>query len=175
MLSIQNIAARYSFALASDRALPSFLGRVHRRHKSPYVSAVAVGIVWAAAIILFTVLGVAPDVLYPIASGSGTFAVLLLMFITSFAVLVYFVRRRSFAPESVWKTVVAPVISVLFLGAITYLAIANYPELIGGSQLLTIIFMTFTFALFLGGIAYALFLRSKRPQIYAGLGRQRID
>ncbi|MCX8454851.1 APC family permease [Paenarthrobacter ureafaciens] len=175
MLSIQNIAARYSFALASDRALPSFLGRVHRRHKSPYVSAVAVGIVWAAAIILFTVLGVAPDVLYPIASGSGTFAVLLLMFITSFAVLVYFVRRRSFAPESVWKTVVAPVISVLFLGAITYLAIANYPELIGGSQLLTIIFMTFTFALFLGGIAYALFLRSKRPHIYAGLGRQRID
>jgi hypothetical protein len=75
----------------------------------------------------------------------------------------------------VWKTVVAPVISVLFLGAITYLAIANYPDLIGGSQLLTIIFMTFTFALFLGGIAYALFLRSKRPHIYAGLGRQRID
>ena len=175
MLSIQNIAARYSFALAADHALPSILGRVHPKHKSPYASALAVGIVWAVAIVLFTVIGVAPEVLYPIASGSGTFAVLLLMFITSFAVLVYFIRRRGFAPESIWKTVIAPFISVLFLGAITYLAIANYPELIGGSTVMTAIFMTFTFALFFGGIVYAFFLRTKRPDIYARLGRQRID
>jgi amino acid transporter len=175
MLSIQNIAARYSFALASDHALPRFLGRVHPKHKSPYVSALAVGIIWAAATVLFTVLGVAPEALYPIASGSGTFAVLLLMFITSFAVLVYFIRRRRFAPESVWKTLVAPIISVLFLGAITWLAIANYPELIGGSAILTLIFMTFTFALFFGGIIYAFFLRTNRPDVYARLGRQQVD
>ncbi|MEQ4567259.1 APC family permease [Paenarthrobacter sp. CAP02] len=175
MLSIQNIAARYSFALASDHALPSFLGRVHPKHKSPYASALAVGVVWAGAIVLFTVIGVAPEVLYPVASGSGTFAVLLLMFITSFAVLVYFIRRRGFAPESLWKTVIAPFISVLFLGAITYLAIANYPELIGGSAVLTVVFMAFTFALFFGGIVYAFFLRAKRPDIYARLGRQKID
>ncbi|WP_120519845.1 APC family permease [Arthrobacter celericrescens] len=174
MLSIQNIAARYSFSLAADHALPPILGRVHPRHKSPYVSALAVGLVWAVATVIFTVLGVAPDALYPIASGSGTFAVLLLMFITSFAVLVYFIRRRGFAPESVWKTIVAPIISVLFLAAITYLAITNYPDLIGGSAVMTVIFMTFTFALFFGGIGYAFFLRSKRPEIYARLGRQKI-
>ena len=175
MLSIQNIAARYSFSLAADGALPKALGRVHPRHKSPYVSAVGVGLVWAIATVVFTVVGVAPEALYPIASGSGTFSVLLLMFITSFAVLVYFVRRRSFAPESVWKTVVAPIVSVIFLGLITSLAIANYPELIGGSAVMTAIFMTFTFALFFGGIVYAYFLRSKRPDVYARLGRQKID
>ena len=125
--------------------------------------------------VVFTLVGVAPEALYPIASGSGTFSVLLLMFITSFAVLVYFVRRRSFAPESVWKTIVSPIVSVLFLGLITYLAIANYPELIGGSAVMTAIFMTFTFALFIGGIVYAYFLRSKRPEVYARLGRQKID
>jgi hypothetical protein len=97
------------------------------------------------------------------------------MFITSFAVLVYFLRRRSFAPESVWKTIVAPIISVGFLGLVTYLAIINYPELIGGSAIMTAIFMTFTFALFFGGIGYALFLRSRRPDVYARLGRQKID
>ncbi|MFJ4210192.1 APC family permease [Paenarthrobacter sp. NPDC089675] len=175
MLSIQNIAARYSFSLAADGALPKALGRVHPRHKSPYVSAMAVGILWAVATVVFTVLGVAPEALYPIASGSGTFSVLLLMFITSFAVLVYFVRRRNFAPESVWKTIVAPIVSVVFLGLITYLAIANYPELIGGSTVMTAIFMTFTFALFFGGIVYAYFLRSKRPDVYARLGRQKVD
>ncbi|MEC3852153.1 APC family permease [Paenarthrobacter ureafaciens] len=175
MLSIQNIAARYSFSLAADGALPRILGSVHPRHKSPYVSAVGVGIVWVVATVVFTLVGVAPEALYPIASGSGTFSVLLLMFITSFAVLVYFVRRRSFAPESVWKTIVSPIVSVLFLGLITYLAIANYPELIGGSAVMTAIFMTFTFALFIGGIVYAYFLRSKRPEVYARLGRQKID
>ncbi|MCR1160341.1 APC family permease [Paenarthrobacter sp. UW852] len=175
MLSIQNIAARYSFSLASDGALPKVLGRVHPRHKSPYVSAVGVGLLWAVATVVFTVVGVAPEALYPIASGSGTFAVLLLMFITSFAVLVYFVRRRSFAPDSVWKTIVAPIVSVIFLGLITYLAIANYPELIGGSALMTAIFMTFTFALFIGGILYAYVLRQKKPDVYARLGRQKVD
>jgi len=175
MLSIQNIAARYSFSLAADGVLPAALGRVHPRHKSPYLSALTVGVVWAVATVIFTVLGVSPDALYPIASGSGTFAVLLLMFITSFAVLIYFLRRRSFAPESVWKTIIAPLISVVFLGVITYLAITNYPELIGGSAVMTAIFMTFTFALFIGGIVYALFLRSKRPEVYARLGRQKVD
>ena len=175
MLSIQNIAARYSFSLAADGALPKALGRVHPRHKSPYISAVGVGLLWAVATVVFTLLGVAPEALYPIASGSGTFSVLLLMFITSFAVLVYFVRRRSFAPESVWKTIVAPIVSVIFLGLITYLAIANYPELIGGSLVMTAIFMTFTFALFIGGIIYACILRSKRPDVYARLGRQKIE
>ncbi|MFJ4028640.1 APC family permease [Paenarthrobacter sp. NPDC089989] len=175
MLSIQNIAARYSFSLAADGALPKALGRVHPRHKSPYVSAVGVGLLWAVATVVFTLVGVAPEALYPIASGSGTFSVLLLMFITSFAVLVYFVRRRSFAPKSVWKTIVAPIVSVIFLGLITYLAIANYPELIGGSMVMTAIFMTFTFALFVGGIIYAYFLRSKRPDVYARLGRQKIE
>lgn len=175
MLSIQNIAARYSFSLGADGALPKALGLVHPRHKSPYVSALAVGVLWAVATVVFTVIGIAPEALYPIASGSGTFSVLLLMFITSFAVLVYFLRRRSFAPESVWKTILAPIVSVIFLGLITYLAIANYPELIGGSTVMTVIFMTFTFALFIGGIVYAYFLRSKRPDVYARLGRQKID
>ena len=175
MLSIQNIAARYSFALASDHALPAFMGRVHPKHKSPYVSALAVVFVWAAATVLFTLLGVAPETLYPIASGSGTFAVLLLMFITSFAVLVYFLRRRKYAPESVWKTIVAPIISVVFLGVVTYLAIVNYPDLIGGSGTLTVIFMTFTFALFLRGSIYARVLRSRCPDVYARLGRQRVN
>lgn len=172
MLSVQNIAARYSFSLATDRVLPAGLGRVHPRHRSPYVSALTIGAVWGIATVVFSVLGVSPDNLYPIASGSGSFAVLLLMFITSLAVFVYFLRRRRSESEPVFQTLVAPAISFIFLGVITYLSIANYSALISGSTLLTVIFMTFTFALFFGGIVYALVLRSKRPEVYRLLGRQ---
>ncbi len=174
MLSIQNIAARYSFSLAVDRVLPAALGKVHVKHKSPHLSALAVGLLWAAAIVLFTVLGVPPENLYPVASGSGTFSVLLLLFITSIAVFVYFVRKRRTQPESVWKTLVAPAISAVFLGLITYLAITNYSDLIEGSVVMTVIFMSFTFALFLGGIAYAVYLRRRKPEVYARLGRQSV-
>lgn len=174
MLSVQNIAARYSFSLAADRVLPSFLGRVHPRHKSPFVSSLVIGGLWGAATVIFSVLGISPDSLYPIASGSGSFAVLLLMLITSLSVFVYFVRHHRSSNESAWKTMVAPLISFIFLGVITYLAIQNYPDLIGGSGVITTVFMTFTFALFVGGIFYAYFLRNKRPDVYARLGRQKI-
>ncbi|MFZ3572199.1 APC family permease [Streptomyces sp. BH097] len=174
MLSTQNIAARYSFSLAQDGALPKTLGRVHHRHRSPYVSALTIGAVWTVATVVFAVAGTAPDSIYPIASGSGTFSVLLLMFIVSLAVLVHFLRRRRENPEALWNTVLAPAISMLFLGGVTYLAIINYSELIGGSTLMTVIFMAFTFALFIGGMLYALFLRKKRPSVYAKLGRERV-
>lgn len=174
MLSIQNIAARYSFSLASDGALPRLLGRVHKRHRSPYVSATAVGVLWGLAVIVLAVLGISPDVIYPIASGSGTFNVLVLMFVVSLAVLVYFLRRRRTKPEPLWNTVIAPAISIVFLGVVTYLAIDNYPELIAGSMLMTVIFMAFTVAVFVGGVLYALYLRKKRPEVYAKLGRTRV-
>lgn len=94
MLAIQNIAARYAFSLATDKVLPPVLGRVHPKHKSPFASSLTIGLCYAVATVLFVVLHISPEVLYPIASGSGTFAVMLLMLITSVAVLVYFARRR---------------------------------------------------------------------------------
>ncbi|WP_053385654.1 APC family permease [Leucobacter japonicus] len=173
MLSIQNIAARYGFSLARDHALPRALGHVHPKHNSPYLSALAVGVVWALATILFAALSLPPEQLYVVASGSGTFSVLLLMFIASAAVFVYFLRKRRSAPESVWKSLVAPAISAVFLGVVTVVAIANFPELVGGSGAITVIFMGLTFALFIGGFLYARVLRTRRPDIYARLGRQK--
>ena len=172
MLSIQNIAARYGFTLAQDRTLPSMFGRVHPRQKSPYISALAVGALWGIAVVVFAVLGVPAESLYAVAAGSGGFALLLLINIASLAVFVYFLRRRKTNPGSVWKTLVAPLTSFLFLSVISALSIANYPELISGSIVITVIFISFTSVVVVAGIAYALFLKTKRPDVYSRLGRQ---
>ncbi|WP_208107942.1 APC family permease [Leucobacter luti] len=174
MLSIQNIAARYSFSLAVDRVLPRALARVHTKHRSPHVSALAVGLLWAGATILFSVIGVPPENIYPVASGSGTFSVLLLLFITSVAIFVFFLRRGARNESATWRVLLAPAISAMFFGGVTFLAIQNFSSLIEGSIVMTVIFMSFTFALFLGGIAYALHLRKRKPDVYARLGRQRV-
>ncbi len=174
MLSIQNIAARYSFSLAVDHVLPRGLARVHPKHRSPHVSALSVGLLWAAATVLFSVIGVPPENIYPVASGSGTFSVLLLLFITSVAIFVFFLRRGSRGGTAAWKVLLAPAISAVFFGGVTYLAITNFSSLIEGSVVMTVIFMSFTFALFLGGIAYAVYLRRRKPEVYARLGRQSV-
>ena len=172
MLSIQNIAARYGFTLAQDKTLPAVFGRVHPVQKSPYMSALAIGAVWGVFVIIFSILGVSPVELYTIAVGSGGFALLLLITVASLAVFVYFLRRRATNPESVWKTIVAPVISFVFLALIVFLACTNYPELIGGSVVLTVIFMSFTALVVIAGVVYAFYLKTNRPGTYERLGRQ---
>lgn len=172
MLSIQNIASRYGFTLAQDRALPAIFGRVHPTQKSPYMSAASVGILWGAGVVVFSVIGASPVVIYTVAAGSGGFALLLLITVASLSVFVYFQRQRARNPQSVWKTVVAPLVSFVFLAVIVFMACTNYPELIGGSITVTVVFMTTTAMTVLGGIGYALYLRKRRPDCYARLGRK---
>jgi amino acid transporter len=172
-LSIQNVAARYLFSLGTDRVLPTSLGKVHPRHESPYVAAVSVGGLWAVAVVLFAALGTSPDSLYAKASGSGTFAVLVLMFAASIAVVVYFWRNREAARvESCWRTIAAPALAAIGLGGVVYLAVINYSDLLGDSGLITTLFLVITFALPVAGYLYARALRGKNPDVYQRIGRQ---
>ena len=173
-LAIQNVSARYLFSLGTDRVLPAFLGKVHRHHRSPYISASLIGAVWAAAVVIFALVGASPDSLYAKASGSGTFAILVLMLAASVAVVVYFRRNRATGPNATWKTFVAPVIAALGFAGITVLAIANYSELIGDTGLVTTLLLVITFAIPVVGVLVARTLRVKRPDVYQRIGRQQI-
>ena len=167
-LAIQNVSARYLFSLGTDRVLPAFLGKVHRRHRSPYISASLIGAIWAAGVVIFALLGASPDGLYAKASGSGTFAILVLMLAASVAVVVYFRKNRATGPNATWKTFVAPVIAALGFAGITVLAIANYSELIGDTGLVTTLLLVLTFAIPVVGVLVAQILRVKRPTCTSG-------
>jgi amino acid transporter len=170
MLSIHNVAARYSYSLGTDGVVPKILGKVHPKHGSPYVSASIIGALWVIGVALFVLMGTDPNVLYARASGIGTFAVLLLLFAASIAVIFYF--RRTGSHESVLKTLIAPVISAIGIGVVAYLAVANYSDLLGGTGFLTTFFLVFTFALFVIGVGLATYLRANRPDVYQRIGRQ---
>ena len=172
MLSIHNVAARYMYSLGTDGVVPRALGKVHRKHGSPYVAASIIGALWAIGVVLFAALGSDPNVLYARASGIGTFAVLLLLFAASIAVFVYF--RRNPSHEPVWKTAVAPLLATVGIGVVAYLAIINYSDLLGGSGFITSFFLIFTFALFVVGVLLALALRGRRPETYQRIGRQEL-
>jgi amino acid transporter len=174
MLSIQNVAARYLYSLGTDGVLPSSLGKVHPRHKSPFVAASFIGVLWAIATVVFALLKSSPDMLYARASGIGTFAVLLLLFAASIAVFVYFRKNPSIEQVSRWKTAVAPLLSAVGLGVVTYLAVVNYSNLLGASGAATTAFLVVTFALFVAGVILARVLRKTRPDVYQRIGRHEL-
>lgn len=170
LLSGQNILARYGFNLGSDGVLPAALGRVHPKHHSPYVATIAVSIVWLLLGLFFAVTGADPAQLYGECAGVGGFAVLILMLMTSVAVVVFFRRTGHLGQSTLWHTVVSPVISMLGLGAVVALAIWHFPLLIGGSVRAALILQAITWGVLLGGIATAAVFRIKRPEIYARIG-----
>ena len=85
VLSFHNVIARYQFVLSGRGLLPGRLGVVHPTRHSPAFSSV-VQTITAAVIVL-------------------------LMFTTSVAVLVYFVRHRAEAGGRPWQTRVAPALA----------------------------------------------------------------
>ncbi|MGV0806641.1 APC family permease [Mycolicibacterium setense] len=175
MLSIQNASSRYLFSLGTDGVLPSALGRVHHRHKSPFVAALFVGGVWLSLVVIFAVLGVPPDGLYAKASGAGTLAIIVVMFAASVAVIAYFAKRRGSQATSglsTWKTMIAPTIAAIGLGGITYLAVTNYSDLLGDTGAITAVFLVATFGIPVVGYLYAGVLRKQKPDVYQRIGRQ---
>ncbi|MFJ9896759.1 APC family permease [Streptomyces sp. NPDC091280] len=171
VLSCQNIIARYGYSLGTDRALPSCLGRVHPRHGSPYVSSLVVSALFVVAVLAFT--GSDPATAYAWLTGAGGFPILVLMFLTSLAVLVFFHRSRGTADDSTrWHTVVAPALATAALGATLYLALTNFVLLTGGHRGTAVTLQVIVWGVFLAGIVLALVFRSRRPDVYARIGRQ---
>lgn len=171
VLSCQNIVARYGHSLGVDRALPSALGKVHPRHGSPHVSSLVFTAIFLAGVLVFSRSD--PAKTYAWLAGAGGFPLLLLMFLTSVAVLVFFHRSRTEITDTTsWHTRVAPVLAIIGLGAALYMSFTNFTLVTGGDEGIAVALQVVTWGVFVAGIVLALFFRAKRPETYARIGRQ---
>jgi amino acid transporter len=174
VLSCQNIIARYGYSLGVDGALPSALGRVHRRHVSPHVSSMTLTGIFVVGVVIFS--GSDPALTYGWLAGAGGFPLLMLMFLTSVSVLVFFRRSRGEISDStVWHTVVAPILAVIALGTALFLAFKNFTLLTGGDKSTAVTLQIVIWAVLVAGIVLALVYRAKKPDVYARIGRQTIS
>ena len=174
LLSTSNVLSRYLFSLGKDGVLPGFLGHVHPRHASPHKAALVVGGAMLIGGIILIVSGADPGIAYGSLAGVGGFAIIVLETITSVAVLAFFRRAGRITGVSTWQTIIAPVVATLGLGLVVYLAITNFSTLIGGSEVLAIIFQIVTWGVLLAGVVLALIYRKTRPAAYRRIGRQDI-
>lgn len=171
MLSIHNVAARYLFSLGQDKVIPKVFGKVHPKHHSPYVSATVVGCFWVGMLLIFAFSGKPSDYLYPLFSGSGVFLTLLVILLAAIAVPFYFRKNPQFG-FSKFVTVLSPIIGILGLAFIVYMAVVNFGELLGSTGIVTVIFFVAILCYIAAAYIYSVYLQKKNPDVFAKVGRQ---
>ncbi|MEW2401238.1 APC family permease [Streptomyces sp. NPDC046862] len=130
ILAFHNSANRYLFSLGREGLLPHGLTAINRRH-SPWVAGVVQSVIASALVMPFALLGKDPVLtLFSWFSGVAVLGIMLLYFLTSVSVVVYF--RRSRADTRIWNTLVAPVLGAFGIAGAIWLIIENFTTLIGG-------------------------------------------
>ncbi|MFA4929125.1 MAG: APC family permease [Patulibacter sp.] len=168
VLAFHNAAARYFFALSRDGFLPAALSRTHPRHGSPYVAGMTQVAVLVVIVGGFAIAGLDPLLnLSTAMTGFGAVGLLSLLTVTSAAIAAFFWRRG----EHGGRTTVAPIAATLGLGTATVLALANYPSLTGSDSQLINSLPWLYLPVLAAGLAFALWIRRRAPETYAGIGR----
>ena len=173
LLSFHNAVARYFFALGRENVLPSALSRVNRAG-APATASIVQSAIALIVVGLFAVLEEDPVLkLFTWLTNLGALGVVLLMAITSFAVVAYF-RGRG---ESAWRTAVAPIIAGVGLLVILVLGLANFNVLITGStdaptDSVSVILPIVLFGSGVIGMIAAVVMRRRVPECYVQIGRR---
>jgi len=131
-LSFHNTIARYTFALGREHVLPQAFGRTSTSG-APRAGSIAQTAIGLAVIVGFAATGADPVVnLFYVASTSGALGILLLLFLAGVSVLGFFATDRR--GEPLWRTRIAPTLSLAGLTVMVVLVLANYATLLGVTE-----------------------------------------
>ena len=171
IVAFHNTVSRYFFALGRQGILWNQLGRTHDRHSSPWVACCMQAGLAFAVVAIFALLGRDPFLeLFTWLTGVGAVAVILLQSLAGLAIIVFF-RRRDLDRRA-WNTVVAPVLSLGGLMMLLYFAFNNFSTLVGATGGVAAVLLACLFGSFLVGLALALVLRRRKPELYERVGPQ---
>jgi amino acid transporter len=172
VLAFHNAASRYLFVLGRDRLLPSRLGEMHPRHRSPSFAsltvtigtAIIVGIAAIARLDPYVVLGQA-------AVGLATLGIVALQLLAAIAIVVFFRRRGQ---GQYWTTLVLPGLGAVGLAWATGFLLLNWRTLVGGSGPILTLVPWLLVAVTGAGVLLGLRIRKRRPARYARLAESRL-
>jgi amino acid transporter len=172
-LAFHNAVWRYTFSLSRERVLPAFLSRTGAS-SIPTLASLAQSLTGLAVIVAYAAGGWPPmSDLFFWGGTTGGLGILILLALTSLAVIRFFAAGDGARTrESGWARLIAPALAAVLLAVIVVLAIGHYATLLGvapGSPAAWLLPAAYAVAA-TAGLAWAAFLRSRRPGIYASLG-----
>jgi amino acid transporter len=176
-MAFHNTAARYFYSLGRELALPGALGRTHERWKSPHIASVTQSVFAAVIVIAFALfatvgeggapLTVAYLQVYGLMAFMGVVIILAIQALVVIAIFNYFRK----AGELHWfKTVLCPIVGAIAQAWVLYLAIKNI-DFIGSGYYYARYLAVADLAVFLFGVGYAYWLRSRDRARYEQIGR----
>jgi amino acid transporter len=169
ILALHNATNRYVYVLGRERVLPQWLGQVHGRHHSPSRASLVQSTLNTVVAAAFALAGLDPYVnLATTMIGLGTLGIVALQAAAAFSVLGFF-RQRS--DRHWWRTFLAPLLGAAGLTAAIFLLTANFAVLTGTGNPVVTALPWLLVAATVGGVAYALWLRSRHPDRYAALAQ----
>jgi amino acid transporter len=179
-MAFHNTTARYMYSLGREGVLPRFLGRTHPRYHSPHLASSAQSVVAALILLAFalfaavdTKLGAADSVgflqVYGLMAVMGVVSILAIQALVSVAIFNYF-RTHHKADHHWWTTITAPLVAAVTQAYVLYLAIKNLKFLGSGYSYAKWLCWA-DLAIFLGGLAYAFYLKSQKRARYETIGR----
>jgi amino acid transporter len=171
LISIHNVLSRYILNLALDKAIPVYLGKVHRRHRSPHRASTMVAVFVAVGMVPFVAGNVDANTLYGRMCGLGSIGVIFLMALVSLAVIAWFVREGAPANVSIFKIYIAPAIALLSLSATIVFAYLHFDLVVGGAPGENNSLVLVMLATLLAGSLLAIYFKARKPHVYESLGR----
>ncbi len=177
LLSFHNTVARYFFSLGREQVLPRGLGSTHYRTGSPYAGSITQSVLALLVLIIAAVAQIDPVVsLFFVGTSLGALGVLILMVITSLAVIGYFRERPGL--ERPWSRSVAPFLGGVLLTLVLVLVLDNFHTLLGvppGDARSWAVPAVFAVVAAMG-LLWGWFLKVQRPEVYRtiGLGPNRV-
>jgi len=130
-ISFHNVITRYGLAMANRGLLPRRLATIHPSHQSPSFASLVQSFSAAILLILLVVIGLDPIAqIYGFMAGVAAVGFLLLMLLTSLAVVAFFSRRTNVetvtgAGRAV-RTRAVPVVAVAALAACLILVLSKF-------------------------------------------------
>ncbi|MFF4797322.1 APC family permease [Streptomyces sp. NPDC001351] len=166
LLAFHNAINRYVLALAEEGVLPKTWGRIHPRHRSPYVAGIAQTALGAAVVLAFWAAGADPyGQLLLWVNTPGMIGLFTLQLLAAIAVPCYFRRVRH--QEGALRTIVAPITAAVLLATAIALVITHIDLFTGASSTVNTVLIVTAPAVFVTGLGLAWWLRRERPQVYA--------
>ncbi|MFD9099336.1 APC family permease [Streptomyces collinus] len=167
MLAVHNAASRYLFVLGREKLLPAPLGRFNRRHYSPSNASVIQTCVAFAAVAAFFNAGLDPYVnLATSMVGLSTLGILGLQALAAMAIFAYFCKHPT---SGIARTRIAPAIGGAGIVVALALFVTDYASLVGTDNSVVNALPLVLGLTVVAGWFYGIWLRYRRPHIYAGL------
>jgi amino acid transporter len=169
-LAFHNAVWRYIYALGRENVLPAALGRTGGNN-IPKAASLAQSATGLVVIVMYALAGWNPmEKLFFWLGTTGGFGILILLAVTSVAVVSFFARDHR--GENPWRRLIAPALATMLLGGIVALAVLNYATLLGvppGTTAAWALPASYA-AVTVIGLGWGLVLKTRRPRTYAAIG-----